>query len=64
LHSELRTPLNGIIGIAELLSHTELTSEQKEHIVSLKTCSRALLNNINDVCYSQALAMGTPQQHR
>jgi signal transduction histidine kinase len=50
LYSELRTPLNGIIGITELLGYTELTPDQREHVDTLKTCSRALLNNINDVC--------------
>jgi signal transduction histidine kinase len=48
-YSELRTPLNGIIGITELLAYTKLTPDQREHVVALKTCSRALLNNINDV---------------
>jgi hypothetical protein len=42
--------LNGIIGITELLAHTNLSPEQSEHVASLTSCSRALLNNINDVC--------------
>jgi PAS domain S-box-containing protein len=46
---ELRTPMNGIIGIAELLGYTELTSEQIEYIQILKSSSEHLLEIINDL---------------
>ncbi|WKY44725.1 response regulator [Eubacteriaceae bacterium ES2] len=46
---EIRTPLNGIVGMVDLLRLSKLTEEQKENIEIVKTCSRALLNVINDV---------------
>lgn len=46
---EIRTPMNGIIGATELLSNTEMTTEQ-ENVVSIisRSCEN-LLNIINDI---------------
>jgi signal transduction histidine kinase/DNA-binding response OmpR family regulator len=46
---EIRTPLNGIIGMTELALDTELTSEQKEFLQTVRFSSDALLGVINDV---------------
>jgi signal transduction histidine kinase/CheY-like chemotaxis protein len=54
---ELRTPMNGIIGMADLLCQTQLTFEQRELISTLMLCAQqmlALINNILD--YSKAEA--------
>ncbi|MBK8180761.1 MAG: response regulator [Planctomycetes bacterium] len=46
---ELRTPMNGILGTAELLTHTELTEEQRELVSIVQRSAQGLLSIINDV---------------
>jgi signal transduction histidine kinase/CheY-like chemotaxis protein len=46
---EMRTPLNGIVGTAELLDQTELTEEQKMLVMDLVYSSDILRNLISDV---------------
>ncbi|HVW98783.1 MAG TPA: ATP-binding protein [Mucilaginibacter sp.] len=46
---EIRTPLNGIIGTAQLLSLSELTSEQRELLQTLQSSSNLLINIISDI---------------
>jgi signal transduction histidine kinase/CheY-like chemotaxis protein len=46
---ELRTPMNGVIGMSDLLMQTELNDEQKEYAQTIRSCGDLLLNVINDV---------------
>lgn len=46
---EMRTPLNGIIGMTDLVSETKLSGKQQEFINSIKVSSQSLLHIINDV---------------
>jgi signal transduction histidine kinase/CheY-like chemotaxis protein len=46
---EVRTPLNGIMGTAELLSYTELNHQQKELLEALRFSSKLLLDTINNI---------------
>ena len=46
---EFRTPLNGVIGMTQLLSLTGLSQEQKDYIEMIKYSSEILLNLINDI---------------
>jgi len=46
---ELKTLLNGIIGMAELLNDTILTSKQTEYMNTINQCSNQLLAIINDI---------------
>ena len=46
---EIRTPLNGIMGMTDLALETELTSEQKEYLETVKVSSDSLLTVINDI---------------
>ncbi|WP_224996067.1 PAS domain-containing hybrid sensor histidine kinase/response regulator [Cesiribacter sp. SM1] len=46
---EFRTPMNAIIGIANLLQRTALTPQQAQYIDVLKFSSENLLNLINDI---------------
>lgn len=46
---EVRTPLNAIISMIELLSNTELTNKQFEYINSLRTCGFQLMDILNDI---------------
>lgn len=46
---EVRTPLNGVMGIASILENTQLDSRQRELVGVLKDESQALLGMINDL---------------
>ncbi len=46
---ELRTPMNGVIGMANLLGDTKLSSEQKQQVDVIKSCANSLLIVINDI---------------
>ena len=46
---EIRTPLNGIVGMIDLTMLTSLTLEQKENLVTAKSCASTLLKIINDI---------------
>lgn len=46
---EIRTPMNAIIGFTNLLTESELTDEQKEHLNLVKTSGHNLLRLIDDI---------------
>jgi two-component system sensor histidine kinase RpfC len=46
---EMRTPLNAIIGMADLLRDTQLTREQADMLQTLRGSSRVLLGLVEDV---------------
>ncbi|MBT8470526.1 MAG: response regulator, partial [Deltaproteobacteria bacterium] len=46
---EIRTPLNGIIGMTELALETDLSDEQQEYLLSVRSSAQALLTLLNDV---------------
>ena len=46
---EIRTPLNGVIGMTDLALDTDLTSEQREYLDTVKLSADSLLIVINDV---------------
>lgn len=46
---EIRTPINGIIGFLDLLTRSDMTSEQKLLVNNAKLSSDILLNLINDI---------------
>ncbi|BCZ44352.1 diguanylate cyclase [Clostridium gelidum] len=46
---EIRTPLNGIVGMVDLTLATELSDEQKENLMIVKSCSNSLVKVINDI---------------
>ena len=46
---EMRTPMNGILGMAALLTDTKLNSEQLEYTKAIQQSGESLLNVINDV---------------
>jgi len=46
---ELRTPLHGILAAAELLSDTELDSNQSSFLKTVQTCGNTLIETVNHV---------------
>ncbi len=46
---EIRNPMNGILGMTQLLEMTELTEEQREFVTALKLSGKNLLSLINDI---------------
>lgn len=46
---EIRTPLNGIIGLTNLTLETDLTDEQRENLLMVKSCAENLLALIGDI---------------
>ncbi len=46
---EIRTPLNGVIGMTELTLETELSREQRDYLLTVKSSADSLLNVINDI---------------
>lgn len=46
---EIRTPLNGVMGMTDLALGTELTSEQREYLETVKVSADSLLSVINDI---------------
>lgn len=46
---EVRTPLNGILGMTGLALETDLASDQREYLELVKSSAEALLSLVNDV---------------
>jgi signal transduction histidine kinase/CheY-like chemotaxis protein len=55
---EMRTPLNGVIGMTELLQRTKLDSEQFQYVKNVKTSAVQLLDIINDIFDHSSLDAG------
>lgn len=55
---EMRTPLNGAIGMTGALLETELTPEQKEFAIAVRDSNELLLDLINDVLDFSKLEAG------
>lgn len=55
---ELRTPMNGIIGLSELLEHEDLTPDQRALLTPLRVSASELLHKIEHLIELSALEAG------
>ena len=55
---ELRTPMNGIMGMVNLLQDTVLNEEQREYVDAISECADDLLIIINDLLDSSQIEAG------
>ncbi len=55
---EMRTPMNGIIGMTDLALETEVTDEQREYLLAVKSSANAMLTLINDILDFSKLEAG------
>ncbi len=60
---EVRTPLNGILGIAQLLGRTELSAEQRELVDTLERSGQNLLGVVNQILDFSKLEAGKISLH-
>jgi signal transduction histidine kinase len=57
---EFRTPLNGIIGMAELVLDSELTSEQRENLTIVQSSADSLLSLVSNMLDFSEIESGRP----
>lgn len=55
---EVRTPLNGVLGMTELLSHTELDEDQRQMLSTVQQSGTGLLQVLNDILDTAKLDAG------
>ena len=58
---EVRTPLNGVLGMAQLLHEMSLTQEQEETVRTIQRSGEALLSIINDLLDCSKIEAGRMQ---
>lgn len=60
---EIRTPLNGIIGFTDLLIKTQLGSNQKKYLNTVKQSAYSLLDIVNDILDFSKIEAGKLDLH-
>src|SRR5437762_2194631 len=59
---EVRTPMNGIMGMAMLMTETSLTKEQQEYLNTIRNCGESLLTTVNNVLVNDILDFSKLEQ--
>lgn len=55
---ELRTPMNGVIGMASLLLETNLTGQQSAYVETIRQCGAVLMKLINEILELTSIESG------
>jgi signal transduction histidine kinase/ActR/RegA family two-component response regulator len=55
---EVRTPMTGVLGMADLLLASPLSTEQREHVSAIMTSARLQLSILNDILDSAKIESG------
>src|SRR5271170_3915648 len=58
LNHEIRTPLSGIMGMADLLLETNLDEEQREYVNATRLCAESLFEILNATLEYSSLESG------
>jgi CheY-like chemotaxis protein len=58
MNHEVRTPLSGILGMADLLLETDLDEEQREYVNATRLCAENLFHILNSTLEYSALEAG------
>src|SRR5713226_1201668 len=58
LNHEIRTPLSGIIGMADLQLETKLDDEQREYVNAARLCAESLFEILNGALEYSSLEAG------
>jgi len=59
MEHDIRTPLNGIIGVAEHLIRTEADDDRKELLSDIRLCAKELMNYCNSILDFTRIEKGT-----
>ncbi|MGY2168352.1 CHASE domain-containing protein [Pseudomonas gingeri] len=46
---EIRTPMNAVLGMLQLVQHTDLNARQRDYVVKAQTAAKSLLGLLNDI---------------
>jgi signal transduction histidine kinase len=60
---ELNTPMNGILGFIELLEDSSLNPEQQEYLATIRECSLANFERVQDILTFAKISMSDIQPH-
>jgi signal transduction histidine kinase len=58
VNHEIRTPLTGIVGMADLLLETQLDAHQKDYVLAARTCAEQTLEQLSSVLEFSELVAG------
>lgn len=61
---ELRTHMNGVVGMAELLQETNLSPQQREYVRTIRSAGDSLLHIVNDILDLSKIDAGTMSLER
>jgi signal transduction histidine kinase len=58
VNHEFRTPLTGIVGMADLLLETALDERQREYVLAARTCAEETLGQLSSLLELASLVAG------
>lgn len=62
LNHEIRNPLNGVVGLSSLLQDTPLTEEQRNYVLSIRTCGLDVIKALDTTFRSAGVSVNTEER--